>query len=131
MGSTVELENNIMGEFKHLVIVKFKENVLMEEILKDMEKMVAEIDDIKSFEWGQDLESLEMLRQGFTHAFLMTFKNKEDYSVFLGHPKHQEFSATFSTVIEKIVLLDFPATLVKPPPKAPAEEPSAAQNDQK
>ncbi|CAN6692206.1 unnamed protein product [Malus baccata var. baccata] len=131
MGSTLELENNIMGEFKHLVIVKFKENVLMEEILKDMEKMVAEIDVIKSFEWGQDLESLEMLRQGFTHAFLMTFKNKEGYSVFLGHPKHQEFSATFSTAIEKIVLLDFPATLVKPPPKAPAEEPSAAQNDQK
>ncbi|TQE13256.1 hypothetical protein C1H46_001063 [Malus baccata] len=120
-----------MGEFKHLVIVKFKENVLMEEILKDMEKMVAEIDAIKSFEWGQDLESLEMLRQGFTHAFLMTFKNKEGYSVFLGHPKHQEFSATFSTAIEKIVLLDFPATLVKPPPKAPAKESSAAQNDQK
>lgn len=51
MGSTVELENNIMGEFKHLVIVKFKENVLMEEILKDTEKMVAEIDAIKSLEW--------------------------------------------------------------------------------
>lgn len=80
---------------------------------------------------GQDLESPEMLRQGFTHAFLTTFDKKEDYTVFVGHPKHQEFSATFSTVLEKIVLLDFPATLVKPPPKAPAEEPPATPNDQK
>lgn len=40
-----------MGEFKHLVIVKFKEDVVVEDILKDLEKMVAEIDAVKSFEW--------------------------------------------------------------------------------
>lgn len=71
---------------------------------------------------GQDSESQEMLTQGFTHAILMTFNKKDDYTVFLSHPKHAEFSATFSTVIEKIVLLDFPATLVKPPPPAAAKE---------
>ncbi|KAL6199764.1 hypothetical protein ACLB2K_029547 [Fragaria x ananassa] len=109
-----------MGEFKHLVIVKFKQDVVVEEILTGLEKLVAEIDAVKSYEWGQDLESQEILTQGFTHAILMTFDKKEDYSVFLSHPKHAEFSATFSTVIEKIVLLDFPATLVKPaPPPAP------------
>lgn len=51
MGSAVELAKNIMGEFKHLVIVKFKEDVVVEEILKNLEKMVAEIDTVKSFEW--------------------------------------------------------------------------------
>ena len=64
---------------------------------------------------GEDIESLEMLRQGFTHAFVMTFKNKEDFTAFLSHPKHVEFSTTFSAVIEKIVLLDFPVVLAKAP----------------
>jgi hypothetical protein len=40
-----------MGDFKHLVIVKFKEDVAVEELLKGMEKLVSDIDAVKSFEW--------------------------------------------------------------------------------
>ncbi|KAK6247324.1 hypothetical protein QUC31_018889 [Theobroma cacao] len=104
-----------MEGFKHLVVVKFKENVAVEEIVKGMEKLVSEVDAVKSFEWGQDIEGQEMLRQGFTHAFVMTFDKKEDYTAFVSHPSHVEFSATFSTAIEKIVLLDFPSVLAKAP----------------
>ncbi|KAI9080153.1 hypothetical protein K1719_037831 [Acacia pycnantha] len=107
-----------MGEFKHFVIVKFKEGVAVEDVIKGMEKMVSQIDSVKHFEWGQDIESQEMLRQGYTHAFLMTFNSKEDFVAFQGHPNHVEFSATFSTAIEKLVLLDFPTNLVKPPAAA-------------
>lgn len=64
---------------------------------------------------GQDIESLDVLRQGFTHAFLMTFNKKEDFAEFQSHPNHVEFSEKFSAAIEKIVLLDFPSTLVKKP----------------
>ncbi|XP_040993169.1 stress-response A/B barrel domain-containing protein At5g22580 [Juglans microcarpa x Juglans regia] len=104
-----------MGDFKHLVIAKFKEDVVVEEILKGMEKLASDLEAVKSFEWGQDIESQDMLRQGFTHAFIMTFHKKEDFTAFLGHPNHVEFSTTFSAAIEKIVLLDFPAVLVKAP----------------
>ncbi|KAF3455343.1 hypothetical protein FNV43_RR05791 [Rhamnella rubrinervis] len=104
-----------MGDFKHLVIVKFKEDVVVDEIIKGMANLVSEIDSVKSFEWGHDMESQEMLRQGFTHAFFMTFNKKEDFTAFTSHPKHLEFSATFSAAIEKIVLLDFPSLLVKAP----------------
>ncbi|KAF8403230.1 hypothetical protein HHK36_011331 [Tetracentron sinense] len=105
-----------MGDnFKHLVLVKFKEGVVVEEITKGMEKLVSEIDAVKSFEWGQDMGSQEMLSQGFTHAFLMTFRNVEDFTGFANNPKHVEFSGTFSTAFEKILLLDFPAVLVKAP----------------
>ncbi|KAK7853700.1 stress-response a/b barrel domain-containing protein, partial [Quercus suber] len=100
-----------MGDFKHLVIAKFKEGAVVEEVLKGMEKLVSDIDAVK----GQDIESQEMLRQGFTHAFLMTFNKKEDFTAFVSHPNHVEFSATFSAAIEKIVLLDFPAVLAKAP----------------
>jgi len=64
---------------------------------------------------GRDIESLDVLRQGFTHAFLMTFNKKEDFAAFQSHPNHVEFSTTFSAAIENIVLLDFPSTLVKAP----------------
>ncbi|XP_073290669.1 stress-response A/B barrel domain-containing protein At5g22580-like [Primulina huaijiensis] len=104
-----------MAEFKHLVLVKFKEEVVVEDVLKEMEKLVSEMDIVKSFVWGQDIESLEMLRQGFTHAFLMTFENKDDFTAFASHPNHVEFSTKFSTVIDKAVLLDFPVITVKSP----------------
>ncbi|XP_075478747.1 stress-response A/B barrel domain-containing protein At5g22580-like [Primulina tabacum] len=104
-----------MAEFKHLVLVKFKEEVVVEDVLKEMEKLVSEMDIVKSFVWGQDIESLEMLRQGFTHAFLMTFENKDDFTAFASHQNHVEFSTKFSTVIDKAVLLDFPVITVKSP----------------
>ncbi|KAL3620168.1 hypothetical protein CASFOL_035080 [Castilleja foliolosa] len=103
-----------MGEFNHLVLVKFKDDVVVEDVLKGMEKLVSEMDIVKSFVWGQDIESHEMLRQGFTHAFLMKFSNKDDFVAFATHPNHVEFSAAFSTSIEKAILLDFPAITVKP-----------------
>ncbi|GMI81691.1 hypothetical protein like AT5G22580 [Hibiscus trionum] len=104
-----------MGGFKHLVVVKFKEDVAVEEILKGMEKLVSEVDAVKCFEWGQDIESEEMLRQGFTHVFLMTFEKKEDYTAFTTHPTHVEFSATFVAAIDKFVVLDFPSVVAKSP----------------
>ncbi|KAH6774747.1 Stress responsive A/B Barrel Domain-containing protein [Perilla frutescens var. hirtella] len=107
-----------MAEFKHLVLVKFKDDVVVHDVLKGLEKLVSEMDAVKSFVWGEDIESQEILRQGFTHAFLMTFGSKEDFTAFATHPNHVEFSSTFSTAIEKAILLDFPAITVKPPPAA-------------
>ncbi|GAB4824747.1 hypothetical protein Ancab_007611 [Ancistrocladus abbreviatus] len=111
-----------MGEVSHLVVVKFKEEVVVEDIIKGLEKLTSEIDAVKSFVWGQDVESHETLRQGFTHAFLVTFSSKEDLVAFQSHPNHEEFSSTFSSAIEKVVLLDFPAVVVKPKVKAKEEE---------
>ena len=110
-----------------MVVAKFKDEVVVEDIIKGMQDLASEIDTVKSFEWGQDVESHEMLRQGFTHSFLMAFNTKEDYTTFLAHPKHVEFSATFSTVIEKVILLDFPTVLAKPiKPSSETAEPTAA-----
>ncbi|KAM3398962.1 stress-response A/B barrel domain-containing protein [Capsicum galapagoense] len=103
------------NEFKHLVLVKFKEDVVVEDILKGLGKLVQEMDIVKSFVWGKDDESHEMLTQGYTHAIIMTFNSKEDYKTFASHPNHVEFSSTFATVIDKAVLLDFPVVSVKAP----------------
>ncbi|KAG6415157.1 hypothetical protein SASPL_122560 [Salvia splendens] len=103
-----------MAEFNHLVLVKFKDDVVVDDVLQGLEKLVSEMDTVKSFVWGQDKESPDVLRQGFTHSFLMTFGSKEDFAAFAAHPNHLEFSTTFSAVIDKAILLDFPAKTVKP-----------------
>ncbi|KAL8151129.1 hypothetical protein V2J09_020937 [Rumex salicifolius] len=113
-----------MAEMKHLVVAKFKHGVAVQDIIKGMEDLVSSLDHVSSFEWGEDLKSEEMLRQGFTHAFIMTFSKEEDFKVFVAHPKHLDFSAVFSTAIDNVLVLDFPAALVKPKPEAdplPAE----------
>ncbi|XP_055836065.1 stress-response A/B barrel domain-containing protein At5g22580 [Solanum dulcamara] len=103
------------NEFKHLVLVKFKEDVVVEDIIKGLEKLVQGMDIVKSFVWGKDVESSEMLTQGYTHAIIMTFNSKEEYKTFANQPHHVEFGATFASVIDKAVLLDFPAISVKAP----------------
>lgn len=40
-----------MAEFKHLVLVKFKDDVAVDDILKGLEKLVSEMDCVKSFVW--------------------------------------------------------------------------------
>ncbi|KAL5974577.1 hypothetical protein ACLOJK_031247 [Asimina triloba] len=105
-----------MGELKHLVLVRFKEGVVVEDILKAIEKLASDIDTVKSFEWGQYTGEDETLRQGFTHVFLFTFPSGEDFTSFLGHPSHLEFSGTFAAALEKFLVFDYPMVQVKPPP---------------
>lgn len=40
-----------MGDLKHLVLVKFKEGVVVEDIIEGITKLVSSIDAVKSFEW--------------------------------------------------------------------------------
>ncbi|XP_058088481.1 stress-response A/B barrel domain-containing protein At5g22580-like isoform X1 [Magnolia sinica] len=110
-----ELSSAEMGDCNHLVLAKFKEGVVVEDLLKGMEKLASEMDTVKSFQWGHDTGSDEMLRQGFTHVILLTFRNAEDFSAFLGHPSHIEFSGTFAAAIEKILVFDYPTVVVKSP----------------
>ncbi|RZC02403.1 Stress-response A/B barrel domain-containing protein [Glycine soja] len=62
---------------------------------------------------GKDIESHDMLRQGFTHVFLMAFNGKDEFNAFQTHPYDLEFTGVFSPAIKKIVVMDFPSNLVK------------------
>lgn len=48
-------EEAITNDFKHLVIVKFKQDVAVQDIIKGMENLVSQIDSVKSFEWSANL----------------------------------------------------------------------------
>ncbi|KAF3321765.1 Stress responsive A/B Barrel domain-containing protein [Carex littledalei] len=104
-----------MAEVKHLVVAKFKEGVVVEEILQGMTQLVSTMDMVKSFEWGTEMIGEEMLRQGFTHVFIMTFNNGEDLASYFNHPSHNDFIGTFQAALENALVFDFPAVVIKAP----------------
>ncbi|HPU07367.1 MAG TPA: Dabb family protein, partial [Thermogutta sp.] len=65
------------GQVRHVVLFKFKDGTSPEDVAK-IEKAFAalpsKIPQIAGFEWGTDC-SVENLSQGFTHCFILTFKN--------------------------------------------------------
>lgn len=46
-----QLAFGAMGEVKHLCLVKFREGVEVDDVLKGMADLVAGMDMVKSFEW--------------------------------------------------------------------------------
>ncbi|XP_038977014.1 stress-response A/B barrel domain-containing protein At5g22580-like [Phoenix dactylifera] len=108
------LSDRPMGDFKHLVLVKFKDGVVVEKLMEGMQNLVAEMDTVKSFEWGQNVLSEDMVTQGFTHMFLLTFRSPNDLATYANHPSHLEYAEKFTAAIDKVLLFDFPPILVKP-----------------
>ena len=50
----------------------------------------AAIPEIIAFEWGRDV-SVEGKAQGFTHCFLVTFRDEAGRDAYLPHPAHLAF----------------------------------------
>ena len=107
-----------MGEFKHLCLAKFKEGVVVDDILQELTKLAAEMDTMQSFGWGKDVLNQETLTQGFTHVFSMTFASAGDLAACMSHEKHAAFAATFMAALDKVIVMDFPFVFAKPPAAA-------------
>ncbi len=99
------------GEFRHVVLFKFKPEATADKV-REIEKAFAElpqkIDTITGFEWGPS-ESVEGLNDGFTHCFLVTFKDKAGLEVYIPHEAHQEFVAKLKPLLEKALVFDYTA----------------------
>lgn len=40
-----------MEDFKHLVLVKFKEGVVVDDLVRTMKELATEMETVKAFEW--------------------------------------------------------------------------------
>ena len=97
------------GKLRHVVLFKFKDGTPQEkvdEIVAAFRKLPEQIDTIQGFEWGTD-NSPEMLAQGFTHCFVLTFADANGREVYLPHPKHKEFGALLRPYLDKVLVVDF------------------------
>lgn len=94
---------------KHVVLVKFKPDVLQADInsvTDAFNRLKNEIDGVISLESGTDI-SPEGLSQGFTHAFVLTFANAAERDAYLIHPNHKEFVEMALPRVENVAVVDF------------------------
>ena len=97
------------GKLRHVVAFKFKDTATKEKI-KEVEDafraLKGKIPQIVSYEWGTNI-SPEKLDKGFTHGFILTFKNEKDRDAYLVHPDHKKFGELVGGVLADVFVIDF------------------------
>ena len=94
---------------RHVVIFKFKDTSTPQQIkaVEDaFSALPAKINTIIGYEWGTNM-SPENLAQGFTHCFLVTFKDTAGREFYLPHPAHKEFGKILGPHLDKVLVIDF------------------------
>lgn len=97
------------GPIRHVVSFKFKKDADPEKIKKVEESFAAlktKIPQIQELEWGTNV-SPEKHDKGFTHVWLVTFKNAADRDAYLVHPDHKAFGGGLKDVIEDVFVVDY------------------------
>jgi hypothetical protein len=97
------------GPLRHVVAFKFKPEATKEqiqEIVAAFQKLPQKIDGITAFEWGTD-NSPEGLADGFTHCFVVTFKDTKSREAYLPHPAHQDFVGILKPKLDKVFVIDY------------------------
>ena len=98
-------------KLQHVVCFKFKTTASAEDIKKVEEAFQAlkgKIPQIVALEWGTNV-SKEKKDKGFTHCFLLTFKNEQDCAAYVVHPDHKAFGKIVGPVLDDVFVLDFVA----------------------
>lgn len=96
-------------KLRHIVLFKFNNEASAEDISKIEREFAAlptKIPEILDFEWGID-NSEEGLDKGFTHSFLVTFKNEEDRAIYLPHHDHIAFVELLQPILDDVLVIDY------------------------
>ncbi len=100
-----------LGKLRHVVLFQFKKDTAPEKV-KQIEdafrQLPSKIPTVVDFEWGTN-NSPEGLADGFTHCFLVTFKDDAGRKVYLPHPAHKEFVGLLKPHLEKVLVVDYVA----------------------
>ncbi len=94
---------------RHAVFFSFKETSTPEQVQEVVDAFRAlpnKIDTIIDFECGTN-NSPEGLNDGFTHAFLLTFKDEEGRKVYLPHDQHKAFGNVLRPHMDKVFVIDY------------------------
>jgi hypothetical protein len=94
---------------RHVVLFKFKDSSKpadVQQVVDAFRALPGKIDTIVDFEWGTDV-GVENLAQGFTHCFLVTFKDAKGRDTYLPHPAHEDFKKIAGPQIDKVLVVDY------------------------
>ena len=94
---------------RHVVLFKFKDDATAEQIdqiVTAFKTLPSKIGGITAFEWGTN-NSPEGLADGFTHCFVVTFKDTQSRDAYLPHQAHKDFVAILRPRLDKVLVVDY------------------------
>lgn len=94
---------------RHIVMYKFKDDqsaAQVQEVVDAFGKLPKQIDTIIGYEHGTNV-SQEMKSEGFTHVFVVTFRDEAGREAYLKHPAHDAYVSVVKGRREKVVVFDF------------------------
>jgi hypothetical protein len=97
-----------MKRVQHLVLVRFRAGVSDREIagfFAELARLRQLIPGIEYFAGGPNM-SPEGLGEGFTHAFVMTFRDAAARDHYLPHPEHERVKRLILPHVEKVLVFD-------------------------
>jgi len=98
-----------VSRVRHVVLFKWKDGTppaTLRSIEDGFRALPGKIAGIADFEWGTDA-SPEGLSEGFTHCFLVTFRDEKARDAYLPHPAHQAFVDLLKPHLEKALVVDY------------------------
>ena len=98
-----------MKKIHHVVLLKFKGGTgeaTIAALFAALAGLQHTLPGIQHF-CGGPYASPEGMNQGFSHAFIMTFRDAEARNLYLDHPAHEKIKAEFLPSIESVVAFDF------------------------
>lgn len=104
-------------QVKHVVVFKYKPTATpeqIEQVTTAFKALKGKIPGIVSFEYGTN-NSPEGLNKGFTHVYLLTFKDAASRDAYLPHAEHKKFGELLGKlgVLEEPFVVDFEVQEVK------------------
>ena len=104
---------------RHAVFFAFKDTSSeqdIQEVADAFRALPSKIDAIIDFGWGKN-NSPEGLDDGFTHCFLLTFKDEAGRAEYLPHEEHKAFGDVLRPHMEKVFVIDYWGTPDEQPEK--------------
>ena len=95
----------------HAVLLKMKPGVSqskIDEIFRELAALKGLIPGLESFSGGP-YSSHEGLNQGYTHGFIMTFRDAQARDAYLPHPEHERVKAIIVPNLDGVIAFDWEA----------------------
>ncbi len=96
-------------QLRHVVLYKFKAETTAQQIQEVVDAFAAlpsKIDTITGFERGTNV-SEENKSEGFTHCFVVTFRDVSGRATYLKHPAHDDYVKVVKDRREKVIVFDY------------------------
>lgn len=97
------------GVVRDVVLFQFKPTAPPEEVEAIVQRFLSlpdEIPDIQSIEGGYNI-SPEKLNEGYTHVFVLTFRNQMARNAYIKHPARAEFVRSMTGALERCLVIDY------------------------